>query len=231
MTTRRDFLRSAAAATAAGLVLPRVGGGAILVPSRIGVAEPDIKALLADALQAARDAGASYADARVGHYRRQSVNTRDRQVTGVSDAESLGLGVRALVSGSWGFAATSDLSRDGARLAAREAARIARAARPMQKRPVELAPATPVTGTWRTPVRTDPLEVAIEDKVALLLAANETALKVKGINFVSSGMALLREEKHLATTDGTATTQTFVRVGPQFTATAVGTGDFQSYNH
>ena len=42
------------------------------------------------ALQAARDAGASYADARLGRYRSQSVTTRERQVTGVSEAESSG---------------------------------------------------------------------------------------------------------------------------------------------
>ena len=33
--------------------------------------------------------------------------TRERKVTGVSDNESYGLGVRALVDGCWGFAATS----------------------------------------------------------------------------------------------------------------------------
>ncbi|MBC8088542.1 MAG: TldD/PmbA family protein, partial [Phycisphaerae bacterium] len=93
-----------------------------------------------------------------------------------------------------------------------------------------LAPVAPVKGTWRTPVTRDPLEVAIEDKVALLLAANEAALKVPRVRFVNSGLQLLREEKTLATTDGTLTTQTFIRVGPSFSATAIADGDFQSYN-
>ncbi len=177
-----------------------------------------------EALNAARDAGASYADARIGRYRRQFVATRERQVTGVNDSESYGIGVRALVQGSWGFAATSDLTREGAQQAAREAARLARAARTTQRRPIELAPVTPVKGTWRTPVTRDPVDVPIEEKVALLLAANEAALKVPKVRFVNSGMSLLREEKTLATTDGTLVTQTFVRVGPQFTATAIGEG-------
>ena len=34
----------------------------------------------------ARDAGAQYADARVGNYRRQSLNTREHQITGVAHA-------------------------------------------------------------------------------------------------------------------------------------------------
>ena len=84
----------------------------------------------------------------------------------------------------------------------------------MQKRPVELAPTPAVKGTWKTPITRDPLDVPIEEKVALLLAANEAALKVKNVRFVNSGLQLLREEKTLATTDGTLVTQTFVRVGP-----------------
>ncbi len=228
---RRDFLKSSAAAalTAAG---SRAALGGLVIPTGTPPAsgtDAFIEDLAMEALNAARDAGASYADVRIGRYRRQFVATRERQVTGVNDSESYGIGVRALVNGSWGFAATSALTLEGAQTAAREAARLARAARTTQKRPVELAPVTPVKGTWRTPVARDPVDVPIEEKVALLLAANEAALKVPKVRFVNSGMQLLREEKTLATSEGTLVTQTFVRVGPQFTATAIGDGDFQSY--
>ena len=238
MSTRRDFLRTAGAAVAAAgcartQVVPPIVSEPVPLPATSGTTpgDPAIRELLMEALQAARDAGASYADARIGRYRRQFVGTRERQVTGVTDAESYGIGVRTLVNGSWGFAATSELTRDRARGVAREAARISRAARAAQRRPVTLAPVTPVVGEWRQPVRVDPLEVPIEDKVAILLAANEAALKVSGVRFVNSGLALLREEKTLATTEGTLTTQTFFRIGPQFTATAIAPGDFQSYTH
>jgi TldD protein len=243
MTNRRDFLK----ATAATVVLAGCGGaaasgataGAAPAPATTtsGAAggtpargDASIEDLCNEALQAARDAGASYADARIGRYRRQAIATRERQVTNVSDTESYGIGVRTLVNGAWGFAATSDLSRNGVQLAAREAARISRAARSAQRRPVELAPAPAARGTWRTPIERDPLDVPIEEKVALLLAANEAALKVPKIRFVNSQLQLLREEKTLATTDGTMVTQTFVRVGPGFSATAIGDGDFQQYN-
>jgi len=229
MTTRRDFLRSAAAATAvAGLGCATTG--TIVPPPTADTSDPTINDLALEGLNAARAAGASYADTRIGRYRSQFVSTRERQVTGVNDSESYGVGVRALVDGSWGFAATSDLTREGVQRAAGEAVRLARAARGAQKRRVELAPVTAVKGTWRTPIVRDPIDVPIEEKVALLLAANEAALKVPRIRFVNSSMALLREEKTLATTDGTLTTQTFVRVGPQFSATAFADGEVQSYN-
>jgi TldD protein len=232
-SSRRDFLKSTAIASAAvagarlGLAAPASAAGLILPNASPGDAYIDDLAM--DALNAAKDAGASYADVRIGRYRRQFVATRERQVTGVNDSESYGIGVRALVAGSWGFAATSTLTKDGAQQAAREAARLARAAKSVQRRPVELAPVQAVKGTWKTPVSRDPVDVPIEEKVAYLLAANEAALKVPKVRFVNSGMQLLREEKTLATTDGTLVTQTFVRVGPQFTATAIGDGDFQSY--
>ena len=81
-----------------------------------------------------------------------------------------------------------------------------------------------------TPIQRDPLDVPLEEKVALLLAANEAALKVDGVRFVNSGLALLREIKTLVTSEGTNVTQTFIRVGPEFSATAIGDGDFQSYD-
>ena len=112
------------------------------------------------------------------------------------------------------------MTRAGAQSAALEAIVMSRAARAVQARRVELAPVTPVKGTWMTPVRRDPLEVPIEDKIALLLATNEAALKVKNVRFVNSGLALLREVKTLVTSEGTNITQTIIRVGPSFSATA-----------
>jgi TldD protein len=100
----------------------------------------------------------------------------------------------------------------------------------VRRRPVELAPVAAVKGAWRTPVTTDPMDVPIEDKVALLLATNEAALKVKGVRFASTSVSALREEKTLATTDGTMVTQTFFRTWPTFSATAIGAGGFESYN-
>jgi TldD protein len=230
--TRRDFIKTTAAA-AAGVAA--YGSGALdLTAQTITAPAADTATIdLAKlALDAARRAGATYADVRIGRYRRQSIATRERQVTGVSDNESYGLGVRTLVDGSWGFAATSTMTREGAERAAADAAAMSRAARIVRKHRVELAPTAPVTGTWMTPVTRDPIDVPLEEKIALLLAANEAALKVPTVRFASSSMSLLREVKTLLTSEGTNVTQTMVRVGPAFQATAIGSsGEFQVYEH
>jgi TldD protein len=218
MPTRRDFIKSTAAAAAALAAPPlqlSAPAQAVTAPS----ADPLVMELAGAALDAARSAGASYADVRIGRYRRQYITTRERRVGSVRDDESYGLGLRTLVDGSWGFAATSVLTRAAVQKVAGEAVALSRAARTVQRRPVELAPAPTVTGLWITPIKRDPVDVPLEDKIALLLKANEAALKVRNVRFVSSSLALLREVKTLVTSEGTNVTQTTIRVGPQLAPT------------
>ena len=234
---RRDFLVGTAAAVAAGalgappagaLALPVPGAGRGRDAERFFTSD-DARELAKLAVDAARQAGAGYADCRVSRNRTQNVFTRERRVQGVQDNETSGFGVRVLVDGAWGFAASRDVSRDEVARVARLAVAQARANRPSLLRPVSLAPKEPTPGgTWRSPIRTDPFEVPVEDKVALLLAANEAALKVRGSRFVSSSMFFLREEKTFASSDDTVTVQTIYRAQPSLTVTAV-SSDFRDF--
>lgn len=196
--SRRDFLKTGAAVAAGTLVAssPLLAESRLIVPGPLSDLprpdDPAIKALMEVALNTAKSGGASYADVRVAARRQQNVNTRDRIVQGVSDTDTYGLGVRTLVDGAWGFAATSKLDRDSVANATRAALEQARANRASQLRPVVLAP-TPgnQVGEWKSPIKVDPFTIAITDKVAFLLAANEAALKVKGVRNVTSSMFFL----------------------------------------
>src|SRR5262245_50195119 len=78
MTTRRDFLTIGAAAlatTAASRSGIAIAPQPVMLPAQ---SDPLANELALDAISAAKDAGASYADARVGRYRRQQISTRDR---------------------------------------------------------------------------------------------------------------------------------------------------------
>jgi TldD protein len=238
--SRRDFLKASAAVAAGGLVATRSAsalspsGSLIAAPGLISsdlpsVDDPAIKALMQSAIDVATSGGASYADVRVAARRQQNVNTRDRIVQGVSDTDTFGLGVRTLVDGAWGFAATSRLDKDSVANATRAALEQARANRASQLRPVQLAP-TPgnQVGEWKSPIETDPFTVPITDKVALLLAANESALAVKGVRNVTSSMFFLREEKSLMTSDGSFLVQTIYRTSPSMSITAV-SADFSDF--
>jgi TldD protein len=231
--TRREFIKSTTAAAAmAGIAAQssagRIATDALVSPySPLVAAEPNVKELAMVALDAAKSAGADYADVRFVRNRSQNLSAREQRVSGVSDNETYGFGVRTLVGGSWGFAASRDLTREEVSRVAKQAAAQAKANRSALVRPVVLAPAPVVAnGSWKSPIEIDPFTVAIEDKVALLLAANQAALGIKGARFVNSSMFFLREEKTFASSEGSFTVQTIYRTQPSMTVTAVGNGDF-----
>lgn len=231
--SRRDFLRtSSAAAAGAALVASGRLAQAQSASARIaaiGRGDPAANALLAVALEAARSAGASYADARVSLSRTQNVFTRERRVQGLVDNETFGIGIRVLVNGAWGFAGTSDLRTDSVARTARQAVAQAKATASPTRRPVTLAPAPGnQKGSWRSAIQVDPFTVPVEDKVALLLAANEAALKNPQARFVTSSMFFLKDEKTYANTDGTLVEQTIFRAQPSMTVTAV-SKDFRDF--
>jgi len=229
--SRREFLQLSSAA-ALGLAAYRLPPQyRIAAPTAPPLTDPTFKELAMRALDAAKSAGAEYSDVRISQNRNQAIQAREHRVQSLTDSETFGFGVRVLVKGSWGFAASRDLSADEMVRVAKQAVAQAVANRAALERPVVLAPVTPTAnGTWRGPAEIDPFDVPIEEKVALLLDANAAALKVAGAKFVNSGMFFLREEKTLATSDGTYVVQTIFRSQPQMTVTAVAPdfSDFQS---
>jgi TldD protein len=229
MTTRREFVKTGAAA----LSLATIGSRRADALSSLAAPAPmdaSVKALLMDALNAAKMAGAGYADARIGHYRQNFVVTREKQIIQVVDTDTMGCGVRVLVDGTWGFAATRQLTRDGVAGAAKEAVTIAKANRIARDRAVELAPAPSVGEvSWTSNFTTDPFTIPIEQKADLLIKANTEALKVSGVKFVNSSMFFVKEEKNYASTDGAVINQLLVRswLPMQITAIAPDNSDFQ----
>ena len=192
--------------------------------------DPAERDLALHALDAAQSAGAKYADARISRHWTESVSAREDRITGVSKSDSYGFGIRALVSGAWGFAGTRELTRDAVARAAREAVAIARANDSIAPAETMLAPVETVPdGRWVTPHETDPFDVPVEEKADLLFRANAAALGVEGVRFVSSSVGSNKQSRLVATTDGSLIQQTFIRVNPSLNITAVATaGDFAS---
>ena len=192
---RRDFIKVTAASGAALIIPPALLHGATVSPR---LRDPDVKLLANEALNAARMAGASYADIRINRYRNQSIGTREQRVTNISDNENFGFGIRVIVEGTWGFAASNLVTKDEVANVAKQAVMIARANKVIQREPVQLAAVPAYQDVWKTPMKKNPFDVPIADKVALLLHLNEEALKVNGVSFCSSFMQLANEHKFFA---------------------------------
>jgi TldD protein len=231
---RREFIKGSLAAGA--LVACRSGSTTGPVapgprpPKLDKFSDPSLVELADLALQAARDAGATYADIRIADYRRQMVSTREARVLEMRDSEDRGFGVRVIAKGTWGFAASASVTRDEVVKTARRAVEIAMANSVLQREPVQLAPVRAYVDVWNTPFRKDAFEVPLSQKIDTLLAINAEALKVKGVSFAESSMAFVREHKFYASTEGSYIEQTIHRCNPEFTVTSVDRkrGSFQT---
>ena len=62
------------------------------------------------AIDMARSAGATYADARLVEAREQLISTRNGEVESLVDADSVGMGIRVIFNGAWGFAACHEVT-------------------------------------------------------------------------------------------------------------------------
>ena len=200
-------------------------------------------AIIAAALDTARRRGAQYADIRLVANREQRLVLRNGVVETMTADESAGLGIRALYNGAWGFAATRDLTTAAADDAAAQAVQIARASARWNHpdagasgghghghgRPPSALLGAPVTsrGRYATPIAIDPFAVSLDDKVALLLAADAEMAAVPQISARMGNLVFSREERTFANTEGALTTQTIYESGGGIQATARGSGETQ----
>lgn len=224
--SRRDFIKTA------GLSL---GAAALPVWARSPESAAAFVALnkdaLADAaLTTAKRLGATYADIRINRYRQANVSTRERQVQNISSGQNFGFGVRVLINGTWGFAASPKVTAGEVVRITTEAAAIAKANSAITRRKIELVPTPKVVATWKSSFERDPFDVPAEEKTAMLLRMNEAALGIKGVSFVTSSLSHVNEQKYLATSDGSRIEQYIIRTNPSFSVTATAPGDFQTVN-
>jgi TldD protein len=230
---RRDFIH-----------LSGLGLGAMMTPGLVAFSQPvsaqhllepgmdaAAKKLLADvALNTTKSLGATYTDVRIGRYLQQYLFTREKNVQGITNAESFGVGIRVIANGTWGFSATSDVTPDGIKKCAETAVAIAKANSKLQSEPVVLAPVQAYGEvSWKTPIKKNAMEVPVKDKIDLLLSVNNAALD-NGAAFVNSALFMINEQKYFASTDGSYIDQDIHRIWPNFTVTAVNKaeGNFRS---
>jgi TldD protein len=167
----------------------------------------------------------AYAEARHVHTRQEHLAVHDELVDSVDAAQDEGIGVRVLVGGAWGFAATREVSRAGAERALKEALAVAAAQPAAGDRP--LAPVAPQAGHWASVCVTDPFALSLEERLGHLFAAVAAMRGDPRIVRAEASATMLRTTKGLATSDGTAVTQVLTECGAGIAATAVGDGELQ----
>lgn len=180
-----------------------------------------------EAVQAALDAGAAYADARVVVGRQQALEARDGHLEGLDLDEEAGVGVRALIGSSWGFSATSDLTTGAARAAGQRAAATARASARVPGAPIELADVPVEQASYATPHREDPFAVPVSEKADLLVGVTSTMGAVDGVAVARSSLTFWDTRTWFVSSQGHRIDQHLVHSGGGMDATAVGEEETQ----
>jgi TldD protein len=230
---RKDFINMAGMGLGS-LVLPKFPFGARIIDPSAALQDgmdASTKRQLADiALNTARSKGASYADIRIGRYLNQFIVTRENRIQNIANTESFGVGIRVIANGSWGFAASNDVTSAGVARTAERAVAVAKANSKIITEPVQLAPQQGYGEvSWKTPIVKSVFEVPIKEKVDLLLSVNGIAMQ-GGANFINSALLAVNEQKYFASTDGSYIDQDIHRIYPTFNVTKIdkASGKFQT---
>ena len=177
-----------------------------------------MKDLALAALDAVTRRGISYADVRAIEIRDREITTKNGKAGHVSGSESLGIGIRVLAFGCWGFAATDNLSREGIDAAAALAVQIAKAGTAARKSEVALAPEKAYEATWVSPFRVDPFGISIDVQLGTLLAVDAELRRQAGINLAETSMHFERRRQVFASSIGSLIDQTRYSSGAGFSA-------------
>ena len=174
------------------------------------------------ALSRARDLGCSDAELRVERLRSQQVRLRDARLEGAADDIELGMGVRVVVDGAMGFAASVATGGGAAAALVDEAVEMARTIARAGGDRVELAD-EPGHGAvaWSSAYVIDPVDVPLAEKVGLLSEWSDRLLASGSVDHVTADVLAVTEDKYYADLRGTEATQRRVRVHPTVEAFAV----------
>jgi TldD protein len=177
-----------------------------------------VRELLSNLMDAAARR-AEYADARFVHTRVERLSTRNGAVERLDSHEEEGIGVRVRVGGSWGFAATGGTGWADAEAALDRALAVAAAQPAAAGAP--LAPEPPARGEYESPCERDPFGVPLEEKLAVLVAADAGLRTEPGVVLTLARFEALHVDKLFASTEGALCRQRLTECGGGVTAVAV----------
>jgi TldD protein len=172
------------------------------------------------AIDTAQLRGASYADVRVMHIRQRDLTTKNGQVGTLAQSESIGLGIRVLANGAWGFSSTDRLTCEGISACAAQAVLIAKASALAKRGDVVMAAEDAYIDSWQSPFRKDPFEIPLETQLELLLAADAAMHGIKGVTLTETGMQFRKIDSWFSSSIGSRIHQRKVITGCGIAATS-----------
>jgi len=179
------------------------------------------------ALDTALVRGADYADVRLIESSREEIQVKNGQVGGLDRSETVGIGVRVLVGGAWGYAATDELTREGVARCAAHAVAIGRSGAGLIRDPVRLAPEPAHRASWSSSCAIDPFTVPLEQKLDLLFRIDAGLTGARGVTIAECSLTFVRKRQLFVSSEGSRIDQTITRSGGGMSAIAVSGAEVQ----
>jgi TldD protein len=183
------------------------------------------------AIDTAKRRGASYADARTMDIRQRDISTKNGEIGTLVESESLGIGIRVIASGAWGFASTDRLTQEGVDSCAAEAVSIAKASALAKRSDVALAPENSYVDTWQNPFVKDPFRVPVERQIDVLLAADREMRRAKGVTLAEGSMTFRKIDQLFVSTIGSVIHQIKMQSGAGIVATSFSGSEIQKRSY
>jgi TldD protein len=190
-----------------------------------------LKELANRALNLAQTKGATYADIRVLYTETQSIQVKNGVAEAISLGDTQGFGVRVIADGCWGFASSARLESGTIDHVVALAIDIAKASALVRNGSVDLGPPETHVATYRTPLKVDPFQVPLDEKIDLLLVCDEAMRRTKGVAVAEGNMVFLRQDQLFASTEGSVIEQQITETGVGLVATAVGEDEVQKRSY
>ncbi len=183
-------------------------------------------------MDVAKLAGAQYADIRIIDDIGEDISVKNG-VPAVNQSSDIGFGVRVIVDGAWGYAASPKLTKDEVEKTTKLAVNIAKSSAMLIKEPVHLAYEPPHKDKWNSTYIIDPFKIPLEKKLDLLLAIDKILRKDPRIMVSHGELSFWREHQLFVSSEGAEIEQTHLRSGGGFAATAVDkeTGEIQTRSY
>ncbi|MCE7735447.1 MAG: TldD/PmbA family protein [Candidatus Heimdallarchaeota archaeon] len=184
--------------------------------------------LMAFTLEKAQSQGVQYADVKWMQRSAILLSVKNEIVETNTQSKNQGIGVKILVDGGYGFAATNILTKEALEKTAKRAFRVAKASGRTMKKPIELAEEPIYTDTVATPMKKDPGHVEVSETFDYLMSACK-ALEVDDprIKARTATYNHWKDQTVLWTSEGSRINQTISVTGGGLNILVVEGGDTQ----
>jgi TldD protein len=175
------------------------------------------------AVDYARSLGASYAEARIQRDVGNTIIMKNGNPEFSGYGDQMGIGIRVLVSGALGFAATNKLDKNNLRTVVESALAMARVSSKNLKKKIRMAEAKACKDRYEIKAKKNAESIGVEEKLRLLMETDRMVVRNSGGAIQARLMQLsdIVTEKTYLNSDGSSITSRIPRVSLFYALTAI----------